>query len=46
MPLEEFVHWCAFINFDSYESAMTESEEPSADPHDQRDFFKKHLLGQ
>jgi len=46
MPLEEFLHWCAYLNFDAYENSMQEDAEPSADPQEQRDFFKKNLLGQ
>lgn len=45
MPLEEFLHWCAFINIEAYESTLTENDEPSSDPQVQRDFFKKNLLG-
>lgn len=47
MPIDEFVHWCAFLNMDAYETSLTENKDELLTGEDaQRDFFKKQLLGQ
>ena len=47
MPLNEFVHWCAFLNMEAYDNHLNPKKDELLTGEDaQRDFFKKHLLGQ